>query len=506
MKPLGELLGKIAPQAIIGDAMPQIGGVAFDSRTVEPGDVFVAIVGQRQDGNAYIADAVRRGAAAVVSEYASPPADLPVPYVAVADATLALSQLAAALYDHPASRLGVIGVTGTDGKTTTVHLISAILAAAGVPSGKVSTVEVVTGSTVRPNVYGHTTPQAPDIQRSLHDMVVSGLRYAVVEASSHSLALNRVADCEFDVAVFTNLTPEHLDYHESIEGYREAKARLFRMAGISRDKGLPKFGVVNADDPHGDFFRNASSLPVITYGLSADADVQASSVRLFPGGTRFDLTSPLGELEVQSRLVGRFNVYNWLAAIATGIGLGIELDAVVRAVAGFASVPGRMQSINEGQPFSVVVDFAHTPNALAQALTTLRDQTPGRLIVIFGQAGGRDARNRPAMAQVVAKHADLGIVTGDDPYNEDPGAVIDAIAAGFREIGACFGEDYLIIHDRREAIYEAMRMAEPGDTVLIAGRGHESKMVIGSRRVPFDDAQVSREAIAALGLSSHRAA
>lgn len=494
MKQLGELLAAVSPVEVYGNIEIAVSGIAYDSRLVRPGDLFVALPGRRRDGNAYIRQALEKGAVGVVSENTSPPAELSVPFVVVANSARALSQLSAALHGYPARRLVVIGVTGTDGKTTTVHLTSAVLRAAGLRAGHLSTVSMGVGADVRRNETNHTTPQAPELQRALAEMVAEGTEYAVLEVSSHALALHRVADCEFDVAVLTNLTPEHLDFHGSFAQYREDKAKLFRMLGETSTKPTRRFGVVNADDPEAAHFRAASPVPVLTYGIDAEADVRARHVRATPTGSAFTVATPgEAEIDLETRLVGRFNVYNWLAAVAVAVGLELPAEAAVHAAATVAPVPGRIQTVDAGQAFTVVVDFAHTPNALENVLEALRAQTSGRVIAVFGHAGGRDRANRPRLAQVAGSHSEFFILTTDDPYDEDPEAIIGEIEKGAEALGLRRGRDYEKVVDRAAAIALALAEARAGDVVVIAGRGHERLMTIGRRRLPFDDAEVARD-------------
>ena len=495
-KKLESLLEKISPLRVSGASDVDVTGLSSDSRRLRPGNVFVALPGRRTDGNAFVDQAMRKGAAAIVSERANSPAESAVPYIVVENARRALSRLAAAMYDSPAQRLHVIGVTGTDGKTTTAHLISAVLEAAGIPAGRVTTVDVAIGSLVRRNETNHTTPQAPFIHSALAEMVRAGAEYAVLEASSHALALDRVADCAFDVAVMTNLTPEHLDFHGTFERYREAKARLFRMLAEPTAKPWPRFGVVNADDPAAEYFRHATPVPMFSYGVNSPADLRAEAIETSPEGSSFVIVGPAGRVEVDTRLPGRFNVYNWLAAASVAFGLGLAPEAVARAATAGPVVPGRMIRVQEGQPFGVVVDFAHTPNALDLVLRTLRPQTKGRLIAVFGHAGGRDFNNRPEMGRTAARLADFFVITSDDPYDEDPAAIIDQIGRGAQREGLRLGVDYLKVVDRREAIASALREARPGDTVLIAGRGHERVQTVGRRKLVFDDVEVTRELLA----------
>ena len=484
---LRELLEAVQPLRRNGDDATPIGGVAYDSRQVRPGDLFVAIRGLRQDGHQFVAEAVRRGAAAVLVEDAAYAPG--VPYGVVSDGRRALGLAAAAFYGFPARKLRMVGVTGTDGKTTTTHLTASILEAAGYRVGVISTVAVQVAGVTLQNNTAYTTPQAPELQALLAKMVAAGADYAVVEVSSHALSLERVAGCDFDVAIFTNLTSEHLDFHGSLEEYRRQKARLFEMLGHGRDKGAAKAGVVNADDPSFAFMVDACPAPVVSYGLECPANVSARSLRLAPDGARFVVGGPFGELELRTPLAGQFNVYNWLAAIGAAFTQGATPPDFLAAATATEPVPGRLQRVDLGQPFTVIVDFAHTPNALAKALEALRPMTAGRLIVLFGHAGGRDAHNRPRMGEVAGRKADLTVLTTDDPYDEPPEAIIEGIAPGLEQVGRQFGVDYFKVTDRRQAIALALSLAVPGDTVVLAGRGHEQYTTVQGQRIRFDDVE-----------------
>ncbi len=489
------LLGATRVAAVRGRLPAAVTGIAFDSRRVAPGDLFVAIPGFRRDGARFIPDALARGAVGVVVRTGTP---VKAPFVVeVEDPRAALADLSAAFYGYPSRALRVVGVTGTDGKTTTCHLIGRLLRGAGHRVAVLTTVYTAIDGEETPTPFGHTTPEAPDLQSWLAAAVRGGAGYAVVEVSSHALALDRVRGVEFDVGVFTNLTPEHLDFHGTFELYRAAKGRLFEGLGRG-EKGGPKFGVINADDPNADYFRRASPVPVIDYGLDrTDAAVCGRIRELRPDRTRFEVRLADGrQYEVVTRLPGRFNVYNWLAAIGAVWGLGVDLGFLPDFAPEVGPVPGRLTEVDAGQPFRVVVDFAHTPAALAAVLEALRQQGPRRVAVVVGHAGGRDPHNRPRLAEVAGRQADFVVITTDDPYDEDPAAIAAVMASALEAIGRRPGTDFEVVLDRRAAIGRALAWAQPGDLVLVAGRGHEQFIPIGRTRIPFDDAGVARELLA----------
>lgn len=509
MPTLRELLRDLSDVHPLGDLDTSVAGIAYDSRMAKPGDLFVALPGFHSDGATFIPDAIRRGAVAVVTQ--NPEVSVPeeIPRLLVQDARRTLTDLSAAFYGYPGRQLRVVGVTGTDGKTTTTYLVSASLEAMGYRTGFITTADVKVGDQIWRNDTQHTTPEPVEVQGLLRRMADEGINYAVLESSSHALALDRLLHCEFDAAVFTNLSPEHLNFHGSIESYLRDKMKLFALLDEAMPKGVDKVAVLNADDPRSYEIAAATRSRVMWYGiegvqggvsrkgvgpnaLPADSTVHASNVQLLPHGSRFVLVTPAGSIEVESRLTGRFNVYNWLAAATVGLSQGASLEQIRQAMALVDAVPGRMQRVDEGQPFSVVVDFAHTPQALQTILGTLRPVTPGRLFVLFGMAGERDPSNRPEMGRVAARMANFALFTVDDPRFEDPMEIAEQIATGARSEGWREGQEYLKVPDREEAIREAFRRARAGDTVLLAGKGHETRQVIGSQLVPWNDGEVAR--------------
>jgi UDP-N-acetylmuramoyl-L-alanyl-D-glutamate--2,6-diaminopimelate ligase len=489
-----------------GDPATRVAGIGHDSRRVRPGELFVAMPGRRHDARAFVPAALAAGAAGVVVG-AEEAAGLHVPadraLVVVPAARPALADLAAAFHGHPSRRLRLVGVTGTDGKTTTTRLLAAILERAGLRVGWLTTVDVNVAGAIRPNDLDHTTPEADRVQAVLAEMVVAGVEAAVLETSSHALALDRVRGCAFDAAVFTNLSPEHLNFHGSLDAYRLAKARLFELLGEPSHKPWPRVGVVNADDPSSDVMRAYCPAPVRSYGLDCAADVMARDVHLDARGATFRLVAsrPSGRVEVcvASSLLGRFNVANWLAASTAAFELGADPEHVVAAAADLAPPPGRMERVDRGQPFLVVVDFSHTPQALDNALRTLREHTPGRLMVVFGHAGERDPANRPAMGAVAAERSDYFIISMDDPLGEDPEDIARAIAAGAAARGKREGRDFAVELDRAAAIRALLDRARPGDTVLLAGKGHERRMLVGDERRPWNDREEAELALAERG-------
>lgn len=476
-----------------------VSAVTADSRTVRPGDVFVAVPGVNQDGHRFIPQAVASGAQAVVGSEAI--AGLEVPYVRVEDSRLALAQLAAAFYDFPARKLTVIGVTGTDGKTTTTQLIHAILTQAGHKAGMISSVSAVIGDRQLDTGFHVTTPDAPDTQRYLAEMVAAGQTHAVIEATSHGLEQRRLAECEFDIGVVTNITHEHLDYHGSYEAYRTAKGILFEELAKTREKaaGNPRLAVLNRDDASYEFLQDLTRVSQLAYSRQGPADLWASDVETRAQGLRFQVHGPGFDLPVSTPLVGEYNVSNCLAAIgATVVGLGVAPAVAADAIATVAGVPGRMERIEMGQDFLAIVDFAHTPNALKNALLTARTLTSGRVIAVFGSAGLRDREKRRMMAEVAVEMADLAIFTAEDPRTESLAGILAEMEAGARSKGGVPGKDYLLTGDRREALRAAVREARRGDLVLACGKGHEQSMCFGTTEYPWDDRVAMRAALAEL--------
>lgn len=483
----------------VGEARAEITGITCDSRRVQPGNLFVAIPGVEVDGHSFIPDALRRGAIAIIGQEPESsifPQGSPVSYIAVRDSREALAWLAAAWYGHPARKLCVIGVTGTDGKTTTVRLISAILQAAGYPVGWISTVNALIGDTEVDTGLHTTTPDAPDVQNYLAQMVVRGAKYAVIEATSHGLAQHRVTACEFDVAVVTNITHEHLDYHSTFEEYRAAKARLFDSLAISyRKPGIPKVAILNADDPSYDFLNGICTVRRYSYGIERPSDIQAQNIHCSPSGLAFQVLTPEGQFLVESLLVGLFNVYNILAAIAIGISQGIPCEAMQRGVLAVSGVTGRMERVDLGQDFTVLIDFAHTPNALEKALRTARTMTQGKVLVVFGCAGLRDRTKRPLMGEIAGQLADYIFLTAEDPRTEDVHDIIRQIAIGCERAGRRKGVDFWEIPDRNEAISAAIAMAKTGDLVIVTGKGHERSMCFGTTEYPWSEHEAVEKAL-----------
>jgi UDP-N-acetylmuramoyl-L-alanyl-D-glutamate--2,6-diaminopimelate ligase len=483
-----------------------VAGITYDSSDVQPGWIFVAVPGRKTDGHSYIAQALERGAAAVVGLRDPSELSLPsgVPYVQVSDPRRCVGLLACEFYGQPSRHMGVIGVTGTDGKTTTTNLIAAILDASGHRTGLTSTVDFKIGERHITNATRFTNLEAPELQALLAEMVRGGTEYAVVESTSSGLELERLAGIDYDVAVVTNITSEHLEVHGSKERYWRAKAMLFERIDPQRRKhpgpgfAVPRACVLNADDASFAYLSGFCRAPIIRYGIgNPGADVNARQLDLRPTGSRFMVQLPDGtEVPVETPLVGRFNVSNCLAAIAAAWSQAAPPEAIARALAAFAGVPGRMERIDAGQDFAVIVDYAHTAESLHQVLTVLRPLTRGRLIAVFGSAGDRDRTKRPEMGAVAAEYADWFVITDEDPRTEDAAAILREIAAGAEMAGAVEGRDFVCQVGRREAIALAFAEARPGDTVVLCGKGHEQSIVIGATAIPWDDRRVARELLA----------
>lgn len=481
---LGALADAIAPERIVGVPVGEVRALAYDSRLVEPATLFFAVPGVHVDGHAFAAAAVERGALAVVVERELP--ELAVPQLVVSGARRALADAADAWFGRPSERLQVVGVTGTDGKTTTAFLSVAVLAGAGCRPGLIGTVALRVGGVERPNQARNTTPEALELQQLLAEMVAAGNDSVVMEATSHGLAQERVRNCRFRVGVVTTVTSEHLEFHGTVEAYRAAKARLVEEAPIA---------VLNADDATYDYYRERARDRVITYAIDAVADVRATDLSEGPGGSSFRVEGPRWAGEVRLQLPGRFNVSNALAALTLAEALELDPAAAATAIGEVPGVPGRMERIDEGQPFGVIVDYAHTADSLEKVLRILRPVTAGRLIVVFGSAGERDRTKRPAMGEVAGRLADVVVVTDEDPRLEDPRTINEEIADGARRAGARDGERLAVIDDRREAVGHAIGLARAGDLVLLAGKGHEQSIIYGTERRPWDDRRAAREAL-----------
>jgi len=494
---LTELAAHLPGAEMIGPGDVVFSAVEYDSRRVGPGALFVAVPGARADGHDYLRQAIAAGAAALLVQADRRPAwqSLALPRLVVPDTRAALGAAAAALFGWPARRLTVVGVTGTDGKTSLSHLIAHLLESAGDRAGLMSTAENRAAGRELPDSGRFTTPEAPEVQAMLAAMVESGCRYAVLEATSHGLHLHRLDGCEFDVAAMTNVGRDHMDFHRSREEYLAAKGTLFRMLDGSADKGVVKTAVLNADDPAHEYFRSLTRARAVTYGLHSPADVVSEDVRRDGWGMRFRLRTPAGSAEARLGRPGEFNVANALAATAIGLSLGMDLEAVVRGLESWPGAPGRMERVDEGQPFTVVVDFAHAPESLRRVLTELRGANRGRIIAVFGCIGERDRERRYAMGRVAAELADYTYVTDDNPYSEDREAIIAEIARGLREAGKREGHDFAAVPDRREAIAQALAMAVDEDVVLLAGKGHEREVHLPGGSYECDDREVARRVL-----------
>jgi UDP-N-acetylmuramoyl-L-alanyl-D-glutamate--2,6-diaminopimelate ligase len=472
---LERVTAALVPTEVVGDAPIEIRDLAYDARRAGPGSLFFCVPGTRADGHDFAPEAVANGAVALVVER---PLALPVPQLVVSDARAAMAVAADEFFGRPTAELELAGVTGTNGKTTTAYLLFAILAAAGRRPGLLGTVERRVGGRVEPAV--HTTPEAIDLQRDFRRMLDAGDRSCALEASSHAAALHRLDRVRFDALVFTNLTQDHLDFHGTMEDYFAAKRRLF--VGPERPPAA-----LNVGDPHGRLLAEElrGRQPLVTFGLVDDADVRPEDLELDGAGTRFRAAG----LALATRLRGRFNVENLLGAVAAARLLDVPDDAIVEGVAAVTGVPGRFEAVDAGQPFPLIVDYAHTPDSLANVLRAARELGEGRLVVVFGCGGDRDRGKRPQMGRIAAELADVAIVTSDNPRSEDPLAIIAEIVAGaHREVE--------VEPDRRAAIRRAVELAHAGDVVVVAGKGHEQGQEFGDRRVPFDDQEVAREALA----------
>ncbi len=465
----------------------EITDVEYDSRKVQQGALFVALPGERQHGREFISQAVQRGCAAILSDGADAPAGMPC--VVVRDPRAAMGDIAARKHRNPSEKLRVVGVTGTNGKTTVAFLLKQILDAQFLRSGLIGTVRYEVGDSILP--APRTTPEAPDIQSMLAQMRTAGCRSVVMEVSSHATVLHRVRAIAFDVCVFTNLTQDHLDFHKTMEEYFRAKAKLFEDA--ADQAGKKACAVINIDDGYGRRLadRMEKRMGVLTYGCGAGAQIRASNQRFDFNGTQFQLDAEGRSFLVRMPLIGRFNVYNSLAALAAASALGLNLREAVKTLESATAAPGRLEAVPGRRAFRVYVDYAHTPDALLNVIKTLRDLDPARLILVFGCGGDRDNAKRAAMGRIAAEHADHSIVTSDNPRREDPRSIIRMIEDGMANA------TYEVIVDRREAIFRAVAIAQARDIVLIAGKGHETYQEFSDHTLPFDDLQVARWALEA---------
>ena len=523
-RPLGGLLARLDAAGLLRgarrDDLPigvggvgdvPVRGVVEDSRDVDQGTLFVAVPGFHVDGTEFVERAAKAGAAAAIVERAVPGTLLP--QVVVTAARPALAHAAGWWYGDPSRGLGVIGVTGTDGKTTTSFLAVAALEAAGVSTGLIGTVETKVGDARERHEAHVTTPGAPELHATLAAMAASGNQAAVVETTSHALALDRVLEVAYDAAIFTNLSHEHLDLHGSFEAYRAAKLRLF--AALAAGDAIPattvggatwpKLAVINRDDPAGVWFEataREAGATVLTYGQDDAADVRATRVEEDARRLRVGYSAPSGDASIELRLAGRFNVHNELAVVALGDGLGLDAAAIRAGLEAVEGVPGRMERIDQGQPFAVIVDYAHSPASLAGVLDLLAPVAAARgggLVAVFGSGGERDTAKRGQMGRIAGERCRLVVATDEDPRGEDRDAIVDEIVRGAQAAGRHRGVDVLAIADRRSAIEAAFERARPGDVVLLAGKGHEPTILYADHALPWDEAAIARETLGAMG-------
>lgn len=487
---LKALITRLENARLTGSPDVEISGIAFDSRQVKPGTLFVAMRGEKADGHHFIQQASNQGAAAILAEQPASAANESTPVVVVPDSRAALAEVAAEFFRHPARHLKMAAVTGTNGKTTFTFLLKHICERALLRCGLIGTVRYEVGDKVLP--AARTTPESLEVQELLYGIHAAGCKAAVMEVSSHALVQERVRGIEWDTAVFTNLTQDHLDFHGTMENYFAAKTRLFTgLAGQGKKRAK---AVINIDDRYGVKLVEIAErlgIPVLTYGLGARAGFRASNIKIDFGGTSYQLDANEKSFLVRLPLIGRFNVYNSLAAIAAASALGIDARASVLALADAPSVPGRLEAVPAKRQFRIFVDYAHTDDALINVMKTLRELSPRRLIVLFGCGGNRDRAKRPKMAAAVGELADWAILTSDNPRKEDPEAIIADVEKGFAN------RNYEIVVDRRDAIYKAVAMAQPRDIILLAGKGHETYQEFADRTVPFDDVAVAADALAA---------
>ncbi len=495
---LNDIISGIEPTEIHGSLETEIDGISFDAFTVRPGELFMAVEGVNSDRHQYIPSVLEKGIQAVV--YSKPIMEYRqgVTYIRVENVQRSMSPVSAAFFDYPSRKLYVIGVTGTNGKSTTCSFIYQLIKLFSKKAGIISSVYLDIGRGLEENPVHQSTPEAPILQRNLFDAQKNGVEFMVVEATSHGLAErnNRVGDVEFDVAVMTNVTHEHLEFHGTMERYVEDKANLFRL--MSRYGGQNGFGIINSDDPRAGTFATASKKPVYTFGIENAADFRAVDVETSPVSSSFTLLHPGGRSAVKLPLPGLFNISNSLAAaLSVSKALAIEAPFVVEKFMSLEGIRGRMNRIENGQPFEVIVDFAHTPDSFLKLLPEVKSQTPGKLIVVFGSAGERDTAKRPVQGEIAARNADIILLTDEDPRGEDSMSVLEEIAAGCRGHGR--GQTLFLIPDRKSAIQRAIEMAREGDTVLLLGKGHETSIAYSKGDIPWDEVKIAEECLETAG-------
>ncbi|MBJ6802098.1 UDP-N-acetylmuramoyl-L-alanyl-D-glutamate--2,6-diaminopimelate ligase [Geomonas propionica] len=500
---LRQLLACVPGASVTGDDAIEIESLCYDSRQVTPGALFFALRGVKSDGTEFVASAVKGGAVAIIAD--RPCAVAGVTCVEVPDARRAMSLMAAVFYGTPTGDIPLVGITGTNGKTTTTYLVEGIMERAGLPPAVMGTISYRFGETNIP--APNTTPESVDLQRILRELVDQGAKGAVMEVSSHSLEQRRADGCVFDVAIFTNLTRDHLDYHLDMESYYQSKLRLFTDLLTPNVHKPLRRAVVNLDDPYGARIAADSAAPVLTYAVNGPADLSVAEVNFSVHGIRCRLNSPVGEININSDLLGRFNLYNMMGAVGAGLALGIPKETIQAGIEGHKKVPGRLERVPNDQGIIVLVDYAHTGDALENVLSTIAELKTDRIITLFGCGGDRDKGKRPVMGEIAARYSDLAIVTSDNPRTEDPQAILAdvraGIPAGLKEYsleeleGGLREKGFATIESRRTAVRAAILAARPGDVVLLAGKGHEDYQIVGTEKFHFDDRE---EAAAALKL------
>lgn len=492
---LHELLEKLPDREIHGNSAVRISSLTCDSRTVRPGALFFALRGSKVDGHRYIGKAVEAGAAAIILEE---PATAPdeIPWCLVRDGRAAMGRISAIFNGDPTATKPLVGITGTNGKTTTTYLIEAILAAAGKPAAVLGTISYRFGATTIQ--ASHTTPESTELQSAFRQLGEAGAEAFVMEVSSHALEQKRVDGCHFDVGIFSNLTRDHLDYHMTMESYLEAKIRFFTDLLRPTEEKPRRRAAINMDDPYGEEIARRSACPVVTFGIQGKCDVRPTNVTSSVHGISATMVTPSGEFDIASRLLGRFNLSNILAAAAAGVALDLPLQAIKQGLENHTTVPGRMERVENRHGVTCLVDYAHTGDALENVLATLKEIATGRIITLFGCGGDRDNGKRPIMGRIAAAMSDLAIVTSDNPRTEEPLAILEQIKAGIAPLGireyrsdelaeSFSDKGFVVIENRHDAIRLAIRLAHPGDIVLLAGKGHEDYQIIGTTKHHFDD-------------------
>lgn len=481
---LNELLTYLHDDLSISEANPTISSIEMDSREVKSGSLFICIKGYTVDGHDFAQKAVESGAVAILSEREL---DVKVPVFLVKDTKRAMAVLADIFYGQPTHSLHLIGVTGTNGKTTTTHIIEKILNEANKKTGLIGTMYMKIGD--QQKAVKNTTPESLTLQKTFREMKDADVTHAVMEVSSHALHLGRIHGCDFNVAVFTNLTQDHLDYHKTMEAYKYAKGLLFAQLGNRFEHDRMKYAVLNEDEEATDDFKKMTSAKIVTYGIDRDADIMAKEIRMTSKGTTFQLNTPVGTKLVTIQMVGKFSVYNVLAAVAATLSSSIELDTIVNAIESMEGVRGRFELVDGGQDSTVIVDYAHTPDSLENVLHTIKQFAEGRIFCIIGCGGDRDKTKRPLMAKIAVENSDEPIFTSDNPRSEDPKAILQDMEEGVA------GRHYTSIVNREEAIFHAIKNAQKGDVILIAGKGHETYQQIGTDIIDFDDREIALKMI-----------